>query len=51
MCGYLAQSHAGFRNRLVHGYLIINLVWLIVQSDLPPLKQVIRPILATLGSE
>jgi uncharacterized protein with HEPN domain len=44
---------AGFRNRLVHGYLHVNtaIVWSVLQNDLPPLKAVILRILQNLDGE
>ncbi len=45
------KSIAGFRNIVVHDYLGINLnrIWLIVEKDLPLLKQAISAMLK--GSE
>lgn len=41
---------SGFRNRLVHGYLEVNLnlVWNVITNDLPPLKAAVLAILETL---
>lgn len=37
----------GFRNRLVHGYLSVNMdiVWRVVERDLPPLKNAVIKML------
>ena len=44
---------AGFRNRLVHGYLNVNtaIVWNVVKNYLPPLKVVILKMLQELGEQ
>ncbi|MAS32632.1 MAG: hypothetical protein CL610_01420 [Anaerolineaceae bacterium] len=38
---------SGFRNRLVHGYLEvdINIVWSVIETHLPELKKVVNLIL------
>jgi uncharacterized protein with HEPN domain len=42
----------GFRNRIVHGYLSINLtiVWNIVMNDVPPLRHAITAMLSSTES-
>lgn len=44
---------AGFRNRIVHGYLEVNmrLVWRIIINDLPVLKAAVTERLAALGDD
>lgn len=44
---------AGFRNRLVHGYLNVNtaIVWNVVKNYLPPLKVVISKMLQELDQQ
>ncbi|MDX2141655.1 MAG: HepT-like ribonuclease domain-containing protein [Chloroflexota bacterium] len=39
---------AGFRNRLVHGYLNINrnTIWNVIVHNLPPLKKVVEDMLS-----
>lgn len=43
----------GLRNRIIHAYFNVNLqiVWEIVQNDLPPLKQQVERILRMLDEE
>ena len=43
------QAIAGFRNVLVHDYLGLDLdiVWTVIERDIPALKQVILDLLAT----
>lgn len=47
------QAVAGMRDKLIHGYFIVNVrrVWETVQRDLPPLQVVVRQMLADLGEE
>jgi uncharacterized protein with HEPN domain len=42
------EAIAGMRDLLVHVYwnTNLNLVWQVIQEDLPPLKQVVMQILA-----
>jgi uncharacterized protein with HEPN domain len=42
----------GFRNRLAHGYLNVNvnIVWNVIENDLPPLKQAAEAMLQTLDN-
>lgn len=42
---------AGFRNTLVHGYLDIDekLVWVVIEDDLPGLKEAISRMIARLN--
>jgi uncharacterized protein with HEPN domain len=42
---------AGFRNVLVHGYLSldIEIVWRIVEGDLPPLREALLRMRGALG--
>jgi uncharacterized protein with HEPN domain len=44
---------AGFRNRLVHGYLTVNLdiVWSIVENHLGPLQSVVDAMLQVLDEQ
>jgi uncharacterized protein with HEPN domain len=39
----------GLRNRIVHGYFAVDLVWRIVTTDLPPLASRLRALLASPG--
>lgn len=41
---------SGFRNRLVHSYLAVNMeiVWDVITNYLPPLKQAVEAMLQTL---
>jgi len=41
---------SGFRNRLAHGYLNVNvnIVWNVIENDLPPLKQAAEAMLQVL---
>ncbi len=38
---------SGFRNRLIHGYLNVNvaIVWKVLQNYLPPLKAAVHAML------
>jgi uncharacterized protein with HEPN domain len=47
------QAVAGMRDKLIHGYFIVNVrrVWETVQRDLPPLQIVVRQMLTDLGEE
>lgn len=46
-------SIARFRNRLTHAYLTIdlNLVWAVVEKDLPPLKEAVERELVRRAAE
>lgn len=51
MIDWIAIS--GFRNRLVHGYLDVNMkiVWNVIDKDLPHLKATIQKILKDIGHQ
>jgi uncharacterized protein with HEPN domain len=46
------SPRSGFRNRLAHGYLNVNvnIVWNVIENDLPPLKQAAEAMLQSLGA-
>jgi uncharacterized protein with HEPN domain len=46
------EAIGGFRNRLVHGYLDVNMaiVWNVIENYLQPLKQAVETMLAGLDA-